>query len=76
MSRPSSYFDVAGAAIGGGYRVIYIHDRRQRQAIIETANDVAAAARLCGVRVLSDAPDIRAACLQYGVGLIVEERAP
>ena len=63
--------NVAGAAIGGGYRVIFIKDRAlQEQIIIDTAGDVAAAAKLCGAAVLTSQLDIRQACRDRGVRLI------
>jgi hypothetical protein len=71
MSLPAIYFDVAGAAIGGGYRVIFIKDRAlQEQIIIDTAGDVAAAAKLCGAAVLTSQLDVRQACRERGVRLL------
>ena len=71
MNLPATYFDVAGTAIGGGYRVIFIKDRAlQEQIIIDTAGDVAAAAKLCGAAVLTSQLDIRQTCRDHGVRLI------
>lgn len=71
MSLPASYFDVAGAAIGGGYRVIAIRaGQLQEQIIIQTAEDVAAATKLCGAAVLTRDLAVRQACRMRGVRLI------
>lgn len=69
--RPAAYLDAAGAAIGGGYRVIYVRGTLpQEQAIVDTAADVATIAVFCGVPVLSADSDIRSACRARNVGLV------
>jgi hypothetical protein len=61
------YYDVSAALIGG-YCVVLVRGQRcEGQALFETANDVAAAAALAGLAVLtSDAVIIRA-CKALGV---------
>lgn len=68
---PLSYFDV-GPALTGGWRVIRVHsgDRIQVQVIMETAADVAAAAKLCDVAVLTTHAELRARCAALGVRLV------
>lgn len=74
MSLAESYFDV-GAALTGGYRVVFIRERdRQDQAIFDTARDVVAAARLCGAAILSDDNDIRAIARASGLRLVERDR--
>ena len=74
MSLPDSYFDVAGAAIGGGYRVMYLSaGHLTQQAIFESANDIAAAALFCGARVLTRDADVRAACRARHVPIVALE---
>jgi hypothetical protein len=81
MTRPISYLDVGGDAIGGGYRVCSgtasrapFRERQQHErVIVDTARDVAAAARLLGVPVLTTDPAVREACRSAGVGLITLE---
>jgi hypothetical protein len=67
MTLPAISFDVAGAAIGGGYRVMYIRSGMPtRQAIFDTPRDCAAAAMLCDAAVLTRDADVRAACRAAG----------
>ena len=71
---PDRYFDAAGAAIGGGYRVMYLRaGLPTKQAIFACAQDVATCALFCEAAVLSRDPDIRAACQARGVRLAAIE---
>jgi len=76
MSLPDSYFDAAGASTGDGYRVLYLRpERTTRMAIFACAADVASAAYLCVVPILTRDPDIRDAAQKRGVRVIsTEER--
>ena len=65
---PPEYLDVRVAL--GGYQVIYVTPRAQRQVIVETAADVAAMAILFQLAVLSVDADVRLACRAAGVRLI------
>jgi hypothetical protein len=57
-----------GPALFGGYRVALLSGMRcDGQALIETANDVAACAALLGVRVLTSDERIVQACTALGV---------
>lgn len=74
MTLPDAYFDAASAALGGGYRVMYIRAGHQtKQAIFDTAADVAACALFCDAAMLSRDDDIRAACRARGVRVVVME---
>jgi hypothetical protein len=74
MHRPESYLDVAGGAIGGGYRVQAVQGRSTQAPIVfDTAADVAAAALLLGVSVLSAEADVRQACRTRGVRLLAQQ---
>lgn len=65
--KPDTYLDV-GPALFGGYRVaLMVGLRCTGQALIETANDVAAAASLAGLAVLTGGSAIAAACKALGV---------
>lgn len=76
MHRPDSYLDVAGGAIGGGYRVQAVQGRSAQEPIVfDTAADVAAAALLLGVSVLSADLDVRLACQARGVKLLAQQEA-
>ena len=64
---PTAMLDV-GPALGGGYRVArIIGPRCEGQLLFDTAGDVAAAARLCGLAVLTSDDAIAAACAALGV---------
>lgn len=65
---PETYLDIRPAL--GGYQVIYVTPRQQRQVIVETATDVAATASLFQLAVLSIDVDVRLACRAAGVRLI------
>ena len=70
-NRTEPYLDVAGNAIGGGYRVALIGGGRLRaQVVLDTARDVAAAAVLCGAPVLTQDVDVRLACRDGGARLV------
>ena len=57
-----------GPALFGGYRVaLFCGLRCEGQALMETANDVAAAAALLGVAVLTNDEAIITACRALGV---------
>jgi hypothetical protein len=66
--RPPQYLAAEPAQVGG-YRAILVRGGTypQRQEILETAADVAAAARLIDVPVLTSDASIRAACGARGV---------
>lgn len=68
---PSDYLDI-GPAIAGGYRVARVkkQDVIRAYVLIETALDAAAAARLCGLPVLSSEPPIIEACRALGVAIV------
>lgn len=66
----SSYLDV-GPGLGGGYRVVRIRGLRcDAQLLFDTANDVAGAARLLGMAVLTADEAVQVACAQRGVALL------
>lgn len=69
---PAEYLDV-GPAIAGGYRVALIRRGHfiTAHVLIETACDVAAAARLCGLSVLSSEIEVTQACEQLGVVVLM-----
>lgn len=70
---PERYLD-AGPAATGGYRVSLLGAGQAAvQVLIDTPRDVAAAARLFGVAVLSEDLTIRDACRAAGVRLLVPE---
>jgi len=68
---PSDYLDI-GPAIAGGYRVARVkkQDVIRAYVLIETALDAAAAARLCGLPVLSSEAAIVEACRALGVAIV------
>jgi predicted regulator of amino acid metabolism with ACT domain len=76
VTLPDAYFDVAVAAHDAGYRVLYLRpERTTRMAIFACAADVASAAYLCVVPILTRDPDIRDAAQKRGVRVIsTEER--
>jgi hypothetical protein len=65
--KPDTYYDV-GPALFGGFRVALMRGLRcDGQALFETASDVAAAASLAGVAVLTSDVAIVSACKALGV---------
>ena len=61
------YLDV-GPGLLAGYRVARVSGSRcEGQLLFDTARDVAAAARLCGLAVLTTDTDVLAACAALGV---------
>ncbi|MBK9713411.1 MAG: hypothetical protein IPO81_19225 [Kouleothrix sp.] len=69
--QPDCYLDVAGDAIGGGFRVALISGGRLRaQALVDTARDVAAVAVLCDAPVLTHDTEVRRACRDGGARLV------
>lgn len=65
--KADQYYDV-GPALFGGYRVALMRGQRcEGQALFETANDVAAAASLAGLAVLTSDEVIVASCKALGV---------
>lgn len=65
--KQETYYD-AGPALFGGFRVaLMVGSYCRGQALFETANDVAAAASLAGLAVLTDDPAVAAACKALGV---------
>ena len=75
MNMPAEYLDV-GRAIAGGWRVSLVRrsgrfDRIIANVLIETPCDVAAAARLCGLSVLSSEDAITQACDALGVAVLM-----
>lgn len=69
---PETYLDVR-PALTGGYQVILIAARQQRQAIFDTPADVAALAVLLLLALLTDDADVRAAGRAAGVRLLERE---
>lgn len=66
-STPRVYLDV-GPGLTGGYRVARVRGALcDGQLLFDTARDVAAAARLCGLAVLTTDTDVLAACAALGV---------
>lgn len=66
--KPEPYFDVGPALLVPGYRVALMSGSYCRgQALFETASDVAAAASLAGLAVLTDDSAVQAACKALGV---------
>lgn len=64
--RPATLATV-GEGIGG-YRVARVRAGRiEGQLLFDTARDIAAAARLLGLPVVTDAAEVRAACAALGV---------
>lgn len=67
MITPRTYLDV-GAGLASGYRVARVSGSRcEGQLLFDTANDVAAAARLCGLPVLTGDVAVCDACAALGV---------
>lgn len=65
--KPDRLLD-CGPALFGGYRVALLCGLRcEGQALMETANDVAAAAALLGVAVLTSDETIIASCRALGI---------
>ncbi|GAB4203487.1 MAG: hypothetical protein OHK0022_27640 [Roseiflexaceae bacterium] len=69
----TSYLRVSPAHHQPGYLVIIVGPARQRQQIIETPTDVAAAAALLDLPVETASADVRAACRAAGVRLLGSE---
>jgi len=68
MKAADRYFDVGPALLVPGYRVaLMVGLRCGGQALFETANDVAAAASLAGLIVLTTDETIIRACKALGV---------
>lgn len=64
------YLDV-GPGMAGGYRVARVSGARcEGQLLFDTANDVAAAARLCQLPVLSADAAVCDACASLGVAIL------
>lgn len=68
--KADCYYDVAPALLVPGYRVALMRGQRcDGQALFETAADVAAAASLAGLAVLTDDTAVAAACKALGVAV-------
>jgi hypothetical protein len=66
--KHETYLDVGPALLVPGYRVaLMVGWRCAGQAIFDTANDVAAAASLAGLAVLTDDDAVAQACKALGV---------
>lgn len=71
MSTTDRFFDV-GPALFGGYRVALMRGLRcEGQALFDTAHDVAAAAALAGLAVLTVDSEIIQACKALNVATAV-----
>lgn len=68
------YFDVS-TALTGGYCVVLVRGRRvEGQALFDTANDIASAAALAGLPVLTSDAAIVQACAALGVATALPPR--
>ena len=68
--RPDRYLDV-GIGVMGGYRAAQIVGRMVvLQLLFDTASDVAAAAKLADLPVLTSDPPVQIACRTLGVKLL------